>query len=499
MKDLNQQENSVCMAFDKVKQLAILGHLLVDSNFFLQSQDKVKPEWFSEPYIAKVFKLKLDFTKRYGRPPSVEELKSSADLKSEQVFQVSRLLETITMALHRRLEFGLDVLSQELTEWMHSVIYQKSVEKSAALYNAKKQKDAFKVMHEAMQEIRLSTFFNDNEIKFNNYEQQFEINQNQLFDGLTTGIKIFDQQLNPDAPNGPLLKGDMSLVISPTNQGKTTHLCTITRHNLYLQKHILFIYHEGKNSEMQEKFWCAMVGCTRGELYGNQSRGILPLHKTEEGQKRLEIARRFMNKYFTLLPMHTAGLTVEEVASVIRRKNEELKLKNNGNGYDMVVNDYPALLNSDKYGSKDSRRLKDGYVYGYMTQLALEMNYHFLCVIQTNREGARVNSGQKEDRLLTKEDVLESYEPTNRAANIWTINRSPEAKLNNRITFYVDKSRSSATGQAIVCRSKYDHCITHSEELGGTWYYGTSTYSQVIEKMMEQYKNKKIDEQELLK
>ena len=89
--------------------------------------------------------------------------------------------------------------------------------------------------------------------------------------------------------------------------------------------------------------------------------------------------------------------------------------------------------------------------------------------------------------MITKEDVHESFGPMQRATNIISVNRDPLAQQNDRVTYYIDKSRSSETGWAVVCRSDFSRSLTHSNRLGATCYRGTSTMSERLDELLQQY------------
>jgi hypothetical protein len=86
------------------------------------------------------------------------------------------------------------------------------------------------------------------------------------------------------------------------------------------------------------------------------------------------------------------------------------------------------------------------------------------------------------------EDAAESWGPITQATNVISINRNEAAKAKGLVTFYIDKSRSSETGYAVVCKSDYGRAITHSNELGAVYYRGVTAVEK-IDQLMEQYNN----------
>jgi hypothetical protein len=93
---------------------------------------------------------------------------------------------------------------------------------------------------------------------------------------------------------------------------------------------------------------------------------------------------------------------------------------------------------------------------------------------------------------LTHEDVAEAFAIAFSATNVITINRDLRAQANNRVTFYVCKSRSSEVGWAVTCRSDFGKALTHSNELGGVAYRSTDTMADKIEQFLQEYKNKDL-------
>lgn len=484
-------EPSQSLPFEKGKQFAVLGHLLANDRFFMQAYGKIQPEWFADPYAVKVLRAKVDFYKEMNRCASVEELKNIRDFITEDQRTRNRINEVVRLSQAHAEEFGLDALSKELTDWLHAQLYQTAVRQSARLYNNKKPKEAYRIVEQALHDIRYTSFEDDKEEKFDSYVTDFEQNQKEYSNALTFGLTIFDRLLTPKAARGSLLPGDTSVILAPTNVGKTTSMITIVKHNIFAQKHVLFITHEGRPADIKEKLWCAVLDCSPRELYD--------MYKTPKGRADIDFALKWMKRHLTYVPLNKAGLTVEEVASVIRKRQEERMAKNHGKGYDLLVNDYPAKLSTiESKGGSYSKRANDEVIYNYFVQLGLEYGMHVLVAIQTNREGSKVNKGQREDRLLTMEDVQESWGPMTSATNVWTINRGPRDKIASRLLYHIDKSRSSEVGWVIVCKTNYAHAITHSDSLGGTYYRGSSTYADKLDQYLDQYLNAAMPEHVLL-
>lgn len=488
---LDDVNESSSLPFEKNKQLGMLGHLLTDDQFFSHCIDKILPSWFVDPYAQKVFGARCQFYKQFNRCPSADELRNLPKFLSEEQGEVNKIFSTINFALAQAQSFGLDALSVELTIWMHSQTFSNAMKQSVRLFNARKPSEAYLIMDDAMRTISTTTFSDDKEERFDSYVSDIEKSKADYDNALTFGVDIFDRLLTPKAARGCLLPGDTSVILAPTNVGKTTSMITAICHNLRRRKKILFITHEGRPADIKEKIWCCLLGCNANEL--------MDKYKTPEGRHNIGISMRYIRDNLTYLPLNKAGMAVEDVTAIIRKRQDDLASRNGGKGYDMLVCDYPAKLTTtqNKAGNLQKRNA-DEIIYNYFVQLGLECKFHVLCAIQTNREGSKVNKRQGVDRLLTMEDVQESWGPMTSATNVWTINRGPRDKIANRLIYHIDKSRSSEVGWAIVCKTDFRNACTHSNELGATFYRGESTHQEKLDQYMEQYLNAQLPEHLLL-
>jgi replicative DNA helicase len=478
-------EPTIQLPFDPAKQKAILGHCLRDNAFFLQCRTKLLPEWFNDYRQGKVYKAMLAFYREFGRQPTKVEIKGYKELVIEEGPERGSLQSMVDQAWNGASEIHLDVIRLELTAWYHARLYREGVEKSNNLYNDGRFSDAYAIMSEKMNLIRTSRFDEDIELSFENPDKFLALSEQSYMEGLTTGLSILDAALTPDgSPTPGLYRGDMTVFLAPSNVGKTTALLTVVGHNVLNKEPTLLLTHEGRPQDIREKVLCSILRKTKPELFA--------MYKTPLGAKVIRRITTLISQYLTYIPYNRAGMLVEDVAALIRRRQEERIAKDpDGRGYSLLVDDYPAKLSTERAkGGHLAQRNLDAVVYDYFVQLALEMNLHALVAVQTNRQGSKDN--RDAERLLTMEDVRESWDVMTMATNVISINRDVTAAQNNRVTFYVCKSRSSETGRAIVARSKYAACVTHWNHWGGTWYRGEATLSDQIDQFLKIRDGKEI-------
>lgn len=484
-----QREDS--LPFDESRQAALLGHLLSDDNFFRRTKDRIQPEWFSGTNgvsRGKIWRAKVDFANKNKTAPTEQELLAT-DTFVLAPDNGQKLKIIYNEAIEQTKYYRLQSLVPKLTEWWHTYIYTTAWNRSVEAWNGSQRAESYKVMEEAIKKIRSNSFEDSGVYSFADMRAKLNKRKAQSMDALTFGVEVFDQILLPIAKGkGSLLPGDTTILLAPSNVGKSTTLINITCANIRRGKHILFLIHEGVDDDIAEKCMMNLIGCNRDELYNEYCTAT---EKTcAEKFLRFNLAQEQLNRYLRFIPLCKAGLTVEEVSAVVRQEQEAFMADHGGKGYDMLVDDYPAKLTSEvaPHGVFQKRNL-DEYVYNYFVQLALEYKFHALLAIQGNRTSAKINRGEKgqDSRLLTMEDVNESYGTMQIATNVVTINRDPWQEANNFTTFYISKSRSSEKGQAVVVKGRWEHSVTHSDELKAISYKGGRSMSLQIDQLFTNY------------
>lgn len=477
------------LPFSAPRQDAILGYLLTNDQFFKQCWNRLEGKWFIDPWSGKLYEARVAFFKKYKRCPTEAELMASDDVMSEGQSARSKMQIKHVEAVNLTKLHGLDTLAPGLNEWFHARVFQNAVQQAAELYNNGKPTQAYSLMDDRIKYIKTTDFIEQKQYDFSNFHLQLERRALEMKGACSFGISSVDRLMLPlGEGKTSLLPGDTTLLLAPTNIGKTTSKITIAAHNVCQGKSVLLITHEGVDDDIAEKVLCSMINCNKAQLHACAPDPTHPLHV------KYQTAIHYLNRFFTYIPMNKPGLNVEEVIASIQRMQEDRKGRW-GKGYDLLIDDYPAKLGSQntQYGQFQKRNI-DEYVYNQFVQIALEEKFHSLLSQQINRTGSKINRGQKgyEERLLTPEDANESYGPAQIATNTITENRSPLDEQLNFITYSICKSRSNAKGWAVVCKSRYENCISHSESLGSVWYQGTLPLGELVESMFVAHMNKEI-------
>jgi hypothetical protein len=446
------------LIFSDTKQEAILGHALTNRMFFLQIHNHLEPEWFTKPNNQKLYSALKKFYAVEGRfPVTPEELMSSMQLQREDQGVRTGMTAALILCLASMPNFGADLLIRDFGLWARSVLLEKYVQKSTDTFNGHDPEAALDVYKEGYRKIQTAELLGGGQATDWNLEVFVAQQKSDLQNGITFGCPELDAKLNSSAKAGALLRGDTTVVLAPSGIGKTTTLITVATHNILRGKSVLFITHEGRSEDIKFKVLCCVLQVTREEF-------LALYHSDKNFRKKANYFSNVIKANLTYIAYNHSFPNIHDVEKLIRREQDLRILSSaNGTGYDLLIDDYPALLYTDGLRSGQlQKRISDEQVYGCFVSMALDFGFHCLVAIQTNREGSKVNRGQGVNRLLTMEDVMESWGVMTKATNVLTINRSPTDMAKNRVIFYLCKSRSSETDFAFCCKSDYARATTHA-------------------------------------
>ncbi len=484
------------MALSEDKQRALIGHMVADSLHFMQCMRKLKASYFVEANVSFLFKTMVELYEKNKLAPSEYDILASDQLSHYEPNAKIRIINVYEDCKQKATQYRFGTMTADLTAWLHSKILQDTVDRSVHLWNNGKFVQVSDQMALAVKACRDAKFEEGVQIQFENFQDYIIKEKDERKDALQTGLSLLDQALGAtNSKEGGLHKGDSTVILAPSNAGKTTAIITIVVHNVKQGRPVLFMTHEGRPDDIRLKLLKCFLGVSQQqlfEMFEDKSNG--------GGQAKIVVATQYLSRFLVYVPYNKAGMTVEDVMPIIERLQEERKLKNGGVGFHMFASDYPAKL-STTMASKGHMppRLIVEAVYENYVQMALENNWHSIVAIQTNRSGSTLNnSDENNHRLLQMEDVAEAWGPMTSASNVITLNRSPIAKQENKLTLYVAKSRSSSTGVAVMAKTDFGACVSHSESLGAVAYRGSNTREEPLETFFAlNLKNRWMDKETL--
>jgi replicative DNA helicase len=497
-------EQSLTLPFSAAKQQALLAHLLTDSKFFAAAYHRIRPDWFTDPRANQLWSMALKFNEQRRRSPTPAELGECQAMTVLDLSDQNKLRDTLKLSLERRIDYGLDALSGELTDWLHAQIFMSSVKKAERLFNAGAKSTDGQKLQEAYNELkRMSREIDEISFEPGQIESMddpvgdFERQLADAKSAISFGLPALNRLLLPEGDGaGSLLKGDMTVLLAPTNIGKTTTMVTIAAYNLLQGKDVLLVTHEGRVDDIKLKIWQSLTGLSRQDIMRNLA--------NKEFVAGFDYFREMCHRHLEFMPLNRAGLTVEEVEAAIRRRQDRWQSQHNGKCFDLVIDDYAAKLTTQQArgGNFQLRQIHE-IVYNYFSQIALAKGQecHVVTAIQTNRQGSRESrhgTAKDRPRLLQLEDVMEAWGPMTTATNVISINRDDEAQAKDHATFCLLKSRSSQVGWSVLVKSDYAAARSHWDSSACTWYRGSISMSDRIDNLLETYSGAETPWQEVM-
>lgn len=481
------------LPFSLEKQKAVLGHTLYDERFFSTVISRVEPEWFSDPLVCRIYDAVRKWYRKWGKQPSVNEVLDSEFLTSLGSTEYQQVQGTVAMVKRSRETYSPTPLLTEMEAWIKTRLIQLALPKAAQAFNKRDVEQSVNVLNSMIKDFHEIRFLDDGESTFDKFGQELLAEQVERRHALTFGLTCMDRLIDPYGTAGSLLPGDLTILLAPTNVGKTSVAVTIACANIMQGKSVLFISHEGRPDEIKNKFMRCLTHMNQPEL--------VRAYMDPEQAQRLRAFEEIFRRFLVYVPMNKPGLTVEEVTEAVARYQDRRRLAT-GRGFDLLIDDYPAKLTTStaKEGHLQMRHIQE-IVYNQFVQIALHHKVHVLAAIQTNREGSKVNrrmgTFKAETRLLHMEDVMETWGAMTAAATVISINRTDEDAEMGLLTYLLCKSRTGETGWAVVCKTDYDRCRIHSNDQGAFWYRGGDGLGDMSVDIMAGYKNQVVPSEKI--
>jgi len=503
--------------YEEKWQEAVFGHMISDKSFFLKCRSLLSANWFQNPNLrdlASYYYKTYEILKEKDTLPTKEEVFAKHILVIPDA-NLRRSYDTKwEIAKAASASIRLSLIQKEMTAWIRLSKFKEDMVKAIEMYNNGKFQDGIDNFFDQIKKVKQISFDEDGTFKFDSISDFIRDFEEEKKDGLFTGHRFLDKLLVGDevvkrmtrvfdvatqkfceievsVPSPGLRRGDTTMLMGPANSGKTTLMITFIKHAIEQGKSVLYITHEQKDKDIASKIYKAVYEMNTAEI-SNASQTDNP----EFIKVREKIVAKIRD-HLTYKPHNMAGgMYVEDVVDLIRGFNEERKSKT-GKGYDLIVNDYPAKLQSRMHKEKRvDHRIEQESIYDHFVQLALELNCHAMLGVQTNREGFKTS--KKGDSFLSMDSVSESFGIMKIATNVITINRSDFDKANNLVTLYIAKSRSSETGTYFTSQTDMARSVMFGEnmvniELPGWSGVGSGTDKEVIDKIMKE-KNKYVQQ-----
>jgi hypothetical protein len=489
MEDINEQISLAALGTQF--QQAIIGHCLMNGQFLMQCRNNVEPGWFINLAHQNLMRIIYDIydgkkgATANSRIPTQPEVASVLSTKYQKVsdFNIHVSEMTACLAIAER-AFSFEFLSTSMTGWIRMIKLRLMLEDANRQYRKKDFNKCIDWINMKIRDVKSTSFMDDIYETFDDPIGFLQsIGKTRDVDCCTFGHPEMDEIMKTgsmirggnacsdlihlrDFTRGSMMPGDMTVLMGPTNSGKTTTVITIVAANIRMGKYVGLITHEQDAGQLKLKILSTMMQMATNDL-------ILNGPNDPKYVMMLQVYSRMLNEHLRFV--HYAkpgGMFVEDVIPIVESMQEEVSLHRTtldetvdcacgaphrrvNRGLDLLVEDYPAKLKSRALKTNAIWDEKQ-YVYNEFLNLGQTYNFHVLAPVQTNRAGYRVGRGDhQEARALDVDDVAEGFGVMTIAANVITINRSDNYKALGIIKYYVAKSRSNETGHSMVLRTAF--------------------------------------------
>lgn len=468
------------VGFSMGQQSAMVGHCIINEEFFLKCKSKIKPEWLTgDLYVAHIFKELVKFYETYKMMPrSDAELLDEAFFKTQKPQDFEKYKNSIQLCLQYSQSFSLDILRPKIADFIRATNIKEKAKVIVSDTNKQNYESVVRAGYE-MQKIWNEVDFDANPyVDFSDTVSLWTKSDTQQEKFISTGSLMLDNFLGEG-----LKRGGNLAIIAPTFTGKSRFLITLARHALVQKKKVLYIIHEDDPENVKRRIIASVCGIGPKELQtilngGFRNKAELPPdwqakvdQWTEADRQSLynvavnELARaqKLLMDYLIFLPWQKAGkMFVEDLGEEIKRIELEMKAKT-GVGIDLIIDDYPKLLKNKMKAENDRTRLEN--TYQYFNDLARELNIVTVYAVQANRSAAKLMKNGEAEQAIGLEDAGESYGISQNAMAALSLNRSKEDSDRKILRISIPKARDSGMNNMVITRSAYNECVLYGDPL----------------------------------
>jgi replicative DNA helicase len=362
--------------FANKHQEAVVGHVLVDNEFWEQLESLgVTKEWFS-PTLREIYEYLEKHRKTYGRLPGLEEFDEY--LKAEDGLRAPARQALVQKCLKSSQAIGLDILRIKLVDWAKSrLIAQRGAEVSK-LYTENKHVEAFKAWEEgavALSAIEASAGAIPDRMESSSVRVTQEY-QHRIKDGdkiLEFGVPFLDDCCVGIIPN------DLIMVGATTGSGKTEFAKIVAKHNAARGYNVMFFALEAEEFEIERRIKFSMLqemwsednpGIRTEEMFG-YAEWRLNRYKTEldipYGKKVEELYQATYEDRLRTYYRVRGDFSVEDLDRVVLR---------NSKGVDLIILDHIHYVDMD--GDNENKEMK--LLLQKLRRIAIILGIPVLCI-----------------------------------------------------------------------------------------------------------------------
>lgn len=426
-------------------QQRLMWQLLVEPEFAEKIIPVLAIEYFDDPYLKRLFIIILEYVKRYGKVPNlqnqsihhaVNEFKTpNNSMEEESLFAVIKRIELWNeRIINKQMHYDGDVVQKSTNEFVKQQEYRKLAE--SILDSVKKGNIRSKYEIAAIEEkFQKISHIGDDEDDCEEVIDGIDMALRKEFrQTIPTGIEVIDS-----LTGGGLGKGEIGVILTPSGVGKTTALTIIADTAYQDEKNVAQIIFEDTKDQIKRKHYTIWADSALSRLNedGENERVCKIVH---EKAKQLEGKGRLVIKKFS-----------QENTTMMDVKNWMIGYqKKFGFKFDILVLDYLDCLESHKK-SADRNEAELAIIKAFEA-LASDFDIPAWTAIQSNRSGFGAE-------FIDAQQSGGSIKRIQKAHFFMSVAKTQEQKEAQLANISILKARFAQDGQ------KFEDCVFNNDTM----------------------------------
>jgi KaiC/GvpD/RAD55 family RecA-like ATPase len=425
-----------------------------DSGFISKWRDRLQPEHFDIPHNQVIFKATRDYTKQYGKLPTIETVYQLVKRILSIDDNVEAFMQYITKLFNELDHQDSNFVKTLLLEHMELVDTRIFISEAVKCFGSR---DLKKIPQLAKALEKTYTIDNPTGAYHSTPDDKVVARvalESTAKAALPTPWPSFNRQ-----HGGGFHAGSLSCFMGSTGSGKSIMLANVSSHLMRAGYTVYFFTFELSRLKTSARHDVILTGCTYEERKTNPE-------VIDQAIDRLK-ANGMGDLYVIQYPTGTAS------ANTVRTVIDEYRVRG-CKPPDIVVLDYISIMSPNDPDGVDMKRdyAKLKVVAEEVRALAMELDIPFISALQSNR-------GAADKEKQTKQDIADSYAVMHVLDCVLSINQSDLEKQAGKIRLYAAKVRDYNDSYTVVTRCDYNNLrVTEDEKT-------TANYNRAIEDLRE--------------
>lgn len=383
------------------KQERILAFLVQSSN-----RDQLFPflseSFFESPRQKSVFKLLHRLWKKHNSIPSPQEMKSlllKAWKKETELVRTDWANRIVGLYTHNVTQATLEELTdtivrQEVLNSLADAASEKSVHE--IISDTRKKLDSLSGL--------ISTSAKEEETHTMLSSIYLQAREKKMLENPPDTIKLGFDRIDQACQGGGVLKGELVIVMAPSNTGKTMCLVNIAVNLLEQGHNVLFLNCDTTKDLIERRLYACVTGISMNEEVCTSD-----LHDAITSWRAKYGLNDHSFIYKDLIPNST---TVGTIRGFINQIDDKYGSR------DVIIIDYGDLILPDSKMNEKRHQLNDAFEG--LRGLARDLDKLVVTATQTNRSGLDIHK----DSVITMKNIAEGYGKVFPAALMIAINQT---------------------------------------------------------------------------